>query len=85
MTNPLYIYIYIYIYIYTRCIWFGTVGFYGISTKPNPLYTCILNIYDFFGWVLLYTNHWRLFNTKKPKAEVSPSNGLGSYPGYSLG
>ena len=32
-------------------IWFGLVGFYGISTiggylMPNPLYTYISNIYD---------------------------------------
>ena len=32
-------------------VWFGLVGFYGISTvvgdlMPNPLYTHILNIYD---------------------------------------
>ena len=32
-------------------IWFGLVGFYGISTivgylMPNPLYTYILDIYD---------------------------------------
>ena len=40
------------LYIYTKYIWFGLVGFYGISTivgylMPNPLYTYILNIYDF--------------------------------------
>ena len=39
------------LYIYTKYIWFGLVGFYGISTivgylMPNPLYTYILNIYD---------------------------------------
>ena len=43
MPNPL--------YTYTLNIWFGLVGFYGISTivgylMPNPLYTYILNIYD---------------------------------------
>ena len=32
-------------------IWFGSVGFNGISTiigylMPNPLYTYILNVYD---------------------------------------
>ena len=42
MPNPLYI----------KYIWFVWVGFYGISTiagylMPNPLYTYILNIYDF--------------------------------------
>ena len=40
-----------FLYIYIRYIWFGLVGFYGISTivcylMPNPLYTYILNIYD---------------------------------------
>ena len=35
-------------------IWFGWVGFYGISTiigylMPNPLCTYILNICDFVG------------------------------------
>ena len=39
------------LYIYIKYIWFGLVGFYGISTivgylMPNPLYTSILNIYD---------------------------------------
>ena len=32
-------------------VWFGLVGFYGISTivgylMPNPVYRCIVNIYD---------------------------------------
>ena len=37
-------------------MWFGLVGFYGISTlvgyfMPNPLYTHISNIYDLvFGF-----------------------------------
>ena len=40
------------LYIYIKYIWFELVGFYGISTfvgylMPNPLYTYILNIYDF--------------------------------------
>ena len=39
------------LYIYIKYIWFGLVGFYGISTivgylMSNPLYTYILNIYD---------------------------------------
>ena len=39
------------LYIYIKGIWFGFVGFYGISITvgylmPNPLYTYILNIYD---------------------------------------
>ena len=61
------------LYIYIKYIWFGLVGFYGISTIgsyliPNPLYTYISNIYGlvWFGWVLWYINHWRLFNTKSP-------------------
>ena len=44
-------FIYIYIYIYIKYIWFGWVGFYGVSTivgylTPNPFYIYILNIYD---------------------------------------
>ena len=40
------------LYIYIKYLWFCLVGFYGISTivgylLPNPLYTYILNIYDF--------------------------------------
>ena len=40
------------LYIYIKYIGFGLLGFYGISTivgylMPNPLYTNILNIYDF--------------------------------------
>ena len=47
---------YVYIYIYIKYIWFGLVGFYGISTiigylMPNPLYTYILNT---FGLVWFY-------------------------------
>ena len=39
------------LYIYITYIWFGLVGFYGISTIvdyfiPNHLHTYILNIYD---------------------------------------
>ena len=39
------------LYIYIKYIWFGLVGFYGISTivgylMPNPLYTYIWNKYD---------------------------------------
>ena len=39
------------LYIYIKSVWFGLVGFYGISTivgylMPNPLYTYILNMYD---------------------------------------
>ena len=42
------------LYIYIKYIWFGWVGFYGISTivgylMPNPLYTYIFNIYDLVG------------------------------------
>ena len=42
------------LYIYIKYIWFGWVGFYGLSTivgylMPNPLYTYILNIYDLVG------------------------------------
>ena len=58
------------LYIYIKDIWFGLVGFYGISTivgylMPNPFYTYILNIYMiWFGWVLWHINHCRLFNAK---------------------
>ena len=57
------------LYIYIKYIWFGLVGFYGISTivgylMPNPLYTYILNIWIWFGWVLWHINHCRLFNAK---------------------
>ena len=39
------------LYIYIKYIWFGLVGFYGISSivgylMSTPLYTYILNIYD---------------------------------------
>ena len=45
------------LYIYIKYIWFGLVGFYGITTivgysMPNSLYTYILDIYDlvwFYG------------------------------------
>ena len=48
-------------------IWFGWVGFDGISTivgylMLNPLYTYIK--YIWFGWVLSNINHCRLFNAK---------------------
>ena len=42
------------LYKYIKYIWFGLIGFYGISTivgylMPNPLYTYILNLYDLVG------------------------------------
>ena len=59
------------LYIYIKYIWFGLVGFNGISTivgylMPNPLYKYILNIYDLvgLGWVLWHINNCRLFNAK---------------------
>ena len=46
------------LYIYIEYIWFGLVGFDGISTiigylMTNPLYTYMLNIYDlvWFGFM----------------------------------
>ena len=49
------------LYIYIKYIWFGLVGFHGISTivgylMPNHLYTYISNIYDlvWFGLVWFY-------------------------------
>ena len=60
-----------FLYLYIRYIWFGLVGFYGISTivgywMPNPFYTYILNIYDlvWLGWVLWHINHCRLLIAK---------------------
>ena len=49
------------LYIYIKYICFGLVGFYGISTivgylMPNPLYTCILNIYDLV-WLSFMAYH----------------------------
>ena len=43
------------LYIYIKYIWFGWVGFYGISTivgylMLNPLYTYISNIYGLVGF-----------------------------------
>ena len=58
------------LYIYIQYIWFGLIGFYGISTivgysMPNPLY--IYWIYMiWFGWVLWHINYCRLFNAKSP-------------------
>ena len=54
-----------------KCVTFGFVGFYGISTNvayllPKRFYANILNIYDLVGlcWVLGHINHCRLFNAK---------------------
>ena len=60
--------LYIYIYIYLKCIWFGWVKFYGISTivgylMSNPVYTYILDMI-LLGWVLWHINYCRLFNAK---------------------
>ena len=57
------------LYIYIKHIWFGLVGFYGISTTlgyfmPNPIYTYILNIYDLVWLRFWYINGCRLFNAK---------------------
>ena len=43
------------VYTYFKCIGFGLVWFYGISTIvayliPNPVYTYILNVLD-LGWL----------------------------------
>ena len=58
-----------FLYIYIKYIWFGLVGFYGISTivgylMPNAFNTYILNIYNLVWLVLWHINHYRLFNTK---------------------
>ena len=64
------------LYTYIKYIWFGFVGFYGISAivgylMSNPFYTYTINIYDlvwfglvWFGLVLCYINHCKLFNAK---------------------
>ncbi len=54
--------------LYIKCIWFGWVEFYGISTvvgylMPNPLYAYIRSMI-WFGWVLWHINYCRLFNAK---------------------
>ena len=48
------------LYIYIKYIWFGLIGFYGISTivgylMPNPLYTYILYMiwFGFMAYQLL--------------------------------
>ena len=58
-----------FIYTYIRYIGFSLVGFYGISTivgyfLPNPLYTCILNIYDLVRLGFWHINHCWLFKAK---------------------
>ena len=40
------------LYMYNKYIWFCLVGFYGVSIiagylMPNPLYTYVIDIYDF--------------------------------------
>ena len=57
------------LYIYIKYIWFGLVGFYGISTivgylMLNPLYTYILNIYNLIWFGLRHINYCGLFNAK---------------------
>ena len=61
----------LYIYIQYIWVWFGLVGFCGISlfedySMPNPLYTYIFNIYEYdFVWLgLWHITLWRLFNAK---------------------
>ena len=53
-------------YIYIKYIWFGLVGFYGISTIVGYLMPkSSLYIYMIWlGWVLWHINHCRLFNAK---------------------
>ncbi len=59
-----------FLYIYIKYIWFGLVVFYVISTiedylMPNRFHTYTWDIYMiWFGWVLWYINHCRLFNAK---------------------
>ena len=42
-------------------IWFDGISTIVGYSMPNPLYTCILNIYDLIWW---HINHCRLFNAK---------------------
>ena len=59
------------LYIHIKYIWFGLVGFYGISTivgylMTKPLYTYILNIYDlvwlvFMAYQQLFTGKFSLY------------------------
>ena len=53
------------LYIDIKYIWFGLAWFYGISTivgyfMPNPLYTYILNIYDFVWLVFMAYQPFRI-------------------------
>ena len=55
--------------IHIRYTWFGLVGFYGISAMVaylmfNPLYTYILNIYDYIWLGFMVHQICRLYNTK---------------------
>ena len=48
-------------------VWFGWVGFYGISTivahlNPKSSLYIYIKYMIWFGWVLWYINHCRLFN-----------------------
>ena len=52
-------------YMYIKYIWFGSVGFYDISTivshlMPNPLHTYILNVYDLIWLGFISTIDTRL-------------------------
>ena len=47
------------LYIHIKYIWFMLVGFYGILVIvgqfiPNPLFTCILSIYNLVGFYWVY-------------------------------
>ena len=62
----------LFLYIYQiYMIWFGLIGFYGISTvigylMPNPVFIYISNLYDlvWFDRVLWHINRYWLFNAK---------------------
>ena len=59
------------LYVYIKYILFGLVGFCGFSTTvgylmSNPLYTCILSMYDLVRLVLWHIKHCRLINVKPP-------------------
>ena len=57
------------LYIYIKYIWFGLVGFYGISTivgclMPYLLYTYISNIHDLVYLGFMAYLYCRVFNAK---------------------
>ena len=80
-----------FLYKYIGYIWFGLVGFYGISTivgylMASPLNTYILNIYYLvcFGLVLWHINHCRLFRAKSSLYTYIEYISYGSFGFYGI-